>query len=88
MTVPDPCELVNLSDSGPRSGTQSSNDSKAQRNIFSYPRLRTMQMQATGIICTAIPAHRTLGGKAAFRSQASSSPSVSASRSYCRMLGI
>lgn len=88
MTVPDPCQLVNLSDSGPRSGSQSSNDSKAQRNIFSYPRQRTMGSQAIGIVHTAIPAHRTLGGKTAFRSQASSSPSISASGGYCRMLGI
>jgi predicted permease len=87
MPVPDPYELVNFSDPGPKSGSQSSNDSGSQRNIFSYPMLRDLEKQTTGSIFTAIAAHRTFGGNVAFRGQTSSSSGAFVSGGYFRMLG-
>mgnify|MGYP000066253247 CR=1 FL=1 len=65
-------EIVNLTDKGPKSGSNSNNQSGPSSYTFSYPMMRDLE-KLQGKVFSAVGAHRYFGGNVSFRGQTTSS---------------
>lgn len=86
LPVDQPELLVNFKDAGPKSGSQSSNDSGGPAYIFSYPMLRDLEKQTD--VFAAVAGHRSFGANVAFRGQTSIGSGVMVSGAYFRSLAM
>jgi predicted permease len=86
LPVPDPQALVNLGAPGPKSGSNSCNQSGDCEQIFSYPMFRDLERAQTSF--TGIAAHRNFGVNVAFGGQTESGRGIMVSGSYFPVLGI
>src|ERR1041384_2376327 len=59
LPVQEPARLVNFGSPGPKPGSQSSNQSGSQDEVFSYPMFRDLEKTQT--VFTGIAAHRLFG---------------------------
>lgn len=89
LPVDRPDELVNLTAPGPKSGSQSSNDSGDVDSIFSYPMFRDLQSSAeAGEVFSGIAAHRNVSANLAFEGETVSGAATLVSGSYFPVLGL
>jgi predicted permease len=86
LPVPDPASLVNLGAPGPKSGSNSCNQSGDCEQIFSYPMFRDLERVQTSF--TGIAAHRNFGVNVAFGGQTESGRGILVSGSYFPVLGL
>ena len=86
LPVPDPQALVNLGAPGPKSGSNSCNQSGDCDQTFSYPMFRDLERAQTSF--TGIAAHRNFGVNVAFGGQTESGRGIMVSGSYFPVLGI
>ena len=68
-------ELVNLTDKGPKRGSNSNNQSGPSSYTFSYPMMRDME-KLQGKVFSSVGAHRYFGGNVSFRGQTTSSTGI------------
>lgn len=86
LPVERPEELVNLTANGPRSGSNSTNDTGGQESIFSYAMFRDLEREQKGL--TGLAAHRSFGANVAFEGVAGVAPGTLVSGSYFPVLGL
>jgi predicted permease len=86
LPVVRPYELVNITDPGPKSGSNSTNNSGNMPYVFSYPMMRDLEKQTD--VFQGVAGHRIFGGNVAFRGQTSSSTGLQVSGSFFELLGL
>jgi len=86
LPVTAPAELVNLTANGPRSGSNSTNNSGHIDSIFSYAMFRDLEQKQTSF--TGLAAHRSFGANLAYQGQSSGGSGYFVSGSYFPVLGI
>lgn len=86
LPVPEPEQLVNLADSGPRTGSVSCNDAGSCDYAFSYPMFRDLERLQTPF--EGIAAHRIVGVNLAYGGQTQSDSGMLVSGSYFGVLGL
>lgn len=86
LPVPAPGELVNLSDPGPKPGSNSTNQAGNQEHIFSYPMLRDLEREQRSF--TGIAGHRSFQANLAYKGQTISDEGMLVSGSYFPVLGL
>ena len=86
LPVPEPGQLVNLSAPGPKSGSQSCNQSGDCDAVFSYPMFR--DLEGAQKVFTGLAAHRIFGANLSFKGETLNGEGVLVSGSYFPVLGI
>jgi predicted permease len=86
LPVQSPAELVNLTHTGPLSGSISTSSPGGSESIFSYPMFRDLEEQQESF--TGIAGHRGFGANLAFDDQTMSTGVQLVSGSYFPVLGI
>lgn len=86
LPVTAPAELVNLTANGPRSGSNSTNNSGHIDSIFSYALFRDLEQKQTSF--TGLAAHRSFGANLAYQGQSSGGSGYFVSGSSFPDLGI
>ncbi len=86
LPVEAPEHLVNLEDSGPKSGSMSSSSAGGSEAIFSYPMFRDLERAQTSF--TGIAGHRSFGANLAYTGNTLSGEGMLVSGSYFSVLGI
>jgi predicted permease len=81
LPVPASEDLVNLRDDGPKSGSNSNNQSGSSRLTFSYPMMRDLE-KLQGKAIASIAAHRYFGGNISFRGQTTASNGIFVSGNF------
>jgi len=84
LPVPDPHQLVNLANPGPKSGMTSCGGAGGCEVVFSYPMFRDLQQHQTPF--TAIAAHRSFGANLAYKGQSLGGDGLEVSGSYFDVL--
>ncbi|MBS1833267.1 MAG: hypothetical protein JST65_11160, partial [Acidobacteria bacterium] len=79
LPVVEPDRLVNLFDTGPKSGSMSANSAGANTYVFSAPMLRDLEKTS---VFAGVAGHRSFGGNVSLRGQTSSSTGLFVSGQY------
>ncbi len=86
LPVPEAGMLVNMSNPGPKPGSQSCGNAGNCEVVFSYPMFRDLQKVQD--VFTGIAAHRSFGANLAFEGQTASGEGMLVSGSYFPVLGL
>jgi predicted permease len=86
LPVVHPSELVNLSSTGPKPGSNSCGQAGSCDEIFSYPMFRDMERLQT--VFTGLAAHVPFGVNLAYHGQTVNSQGLLVSGSYFQVLGL
>jgi predicted permease len=86
LPVEAPDQLVNLSNPGPKPGSQSCNNQGGCDEVFSYAMYRDLEKAQQ--VFTGIAAHRSFGANLAFRGQTINGSGMTVSGNYFPLLGL
>lgn len=86
LPVAAPDELVNLSNPGPKPGSQSCNQAGDCDVVFSYPMFRDLEKEARAF--SGLAAHRLFGANLAYQGQTQNGEGLLVSGSYFQTLGL
>ena len=86
LPVRDPDQLVNISNPGPKPGSQSCNQAGDCDVVFSYPMFRDLERSPASF--TGVAAHRLFGANLAYKGQTLSSEGMMVSGGYFPILGL
>lgn len=86
LPVPEPSELVNLANPGPKPGSTSCGQAGGCDEVFSYPMFRDLEAASTGF--AGIAAHVAFGANLARDGQTVSATGLLVSGSYFPLLGV
>lgn len=87
LPVRDPGRLVNLSNPGPKPGSQSCNTAGGCDEVFSFPMYRDLR-DAKQDVFTGVAAHRAFGANLAYRGQTMGGEGMMVSGNYFQVLGL